>query len=100
MVITGGRAENAALLQEKFDFIFFTGSQSVGKEVLRKAAEHLTPVVLELGGKSPCIVDDTAPFPLPPGGLCLENSSTAARPAWPRTSSCARKRCCPGWWKP
>ena len=59
-VITGGRAENAALLQEKFDFIFFTGSQSVGKEVLRKAAEHLTPVVLELGGKSPCIVDDTA----------------------------------------
>lgn len=59
-VITGGRAENAALLQEKFDFIFFTGSQAVGKEVLRKAAEHLTPVVLELGGKSPCIVDDTA----------------------------------------
>ena len=63
-VITGGRAENAALLQEKFDFIFFTGSQSVGKEVLRKAAEHLTPVVLELGGKSPCIVDDTANIPL------------------------------------
>ena len=63
-VITGGRAENAALLQEKFDFIFFTGSQSVGKEVLRKAAEHLTPVVLELGGKSPCIVDDTAPISL------------------------------------
>ena len=40
--------------------IFFTGSQSVGKEVLRRAAEHLTPTVLELGGKSPCIVDATA----------------------------------------
>jgi aldehyde dehydrogenase (NAD+) len=59
-VVTGGRAENAALLDQKFDFIFFTGSQAVGKEVLRKAAEHLTPAVLELGGKSPCIVDETA----------------------------------------
>lgn len=63
-VITGGRRENAELLNEKFDFIFFTGSQSVGKEVLRKAAEHLTPAVLELGGKSPCIVDSTAKIKL------------------------------------
>ena len=62
--VTGGRAENAALLDEKFDFIFFTGSQEVGKEVLRRAAEHLTPAVLELGGKSPCIVDETAKIPL------------------------------------
>lgn len=59
-VVTGGRSENAALLEQKFDFIFFTGSQAVGKEVLRHAAEHLTPVVLELGGKSPCIVDASA----------------------------------------
>ncbi|MBQ8175213.1 MAG: aldehyde dehydrogenase [Clostridia bacterium] len=59
-VVTGGRAENAALLEQKFDFVFFTGSQAVGKEVLRHAAEHLTPVVLELGGKSPCIVDASA----------------------------------------
>ena len=59
-VVMGGRAENAALLDQKFDFIFFTGSQAVGKEVLRHAAEHLTPVVLELGGKSPCIVDASA----------------------------------------
>ena len=63
-VVTGGRQENAALLGEKFDFIFFTGSQGVGKEVLRRAAEHLTPAVLELGGKSPCIVDETAKLPL------------------------------------
>ena len=58
--ITGGRAENQELLSLKFDHIFFTGSQAVGKEVLRKAAEHLTPVTLELGGKSPCIVDASA----------------------------------------
>ncbi|MCM1135144.1 MAG: aldehyde dehydrogenase family protein, partial [Clostridium sp.] len=63
-VITGGRAENACLLREKFDFIFFTGSQSVGKEVMRKAAEHLTPVALELGGKSPCIVEKSADLKL------------------------------------
>ncbi len=63
-VVTGGREENRALLDEKFDFIFFTGSQGVGKEVLRCAAEHLTPVVLELGGKSPCIVDERAKIPL------------------------------------
>ena len=63
-VVTGGRKENAALLEQKFDFIFFTGSQNVGREVLRHAAEHLTPVVLELGGKSPCIVDSTAKLKL------------------------------------
>jgi aldehyde dehydrogenase (NAD+) len=59
-VVTGGRAENTALLEQKFDFVFFTGSQSVGKEVLRHTAEHLTPAVLELGGKSPCIVDESS----------------------------------------
>lgn len=59
-VVMGGRAENTALLDQKFDFVFFTGSQSVGKEVLRRTAEHLTPAVLELGGKSPCIVDASA----------------------------------------
>lgn len=59
-VVTGGRAENTCLLNEHFDYIFFTGSQSVGKEVMRRAAEHLTPVTLELGGKSPCIVEKTA----------------------------------------
>ena len=59
-VVTGGRAENACLLDQKFDYIFFTGSKNVGKEVMKKAAEHLTPITLELGGKSPCIVDETA----------------------------------------
>lgn len=59
-VVTGGREENACLLQEHFDYIFFTGSQSIGKEVMRQASAHLTPVTLELGGKSPCIVDKSA----------------------------------------
>lgn len=59
-VVEGGRAENQALLDQKFDYIFFTGGVEVGKEVMAKAARHLTPVTLELGGKSPCIVDSTA----------------------------------------
>jgi len=63
-VFTGGRKENAALLDKKFDLIFFTGSQNVGKEVLRRSAENLTPAILELGGKSPCIVDSSAKIEL------------------------------------
>ena len=64
VVITGGRKENSCLLSEKFDYIFFTGSQAVGREVMRHAADNLTPLTLELGGKSPCIVDDTAKIEL------------------------------------
>ena len=63
-VVTGGRKENATLLEKKFDLVFFTGSQAVGREVLRHTAEHLTPAILELGGKSPCIVDSTAKLEL------------------------------------
>ncbi len=59
-VISGGREENNYLLDQKFDYIFFTGSKSVGQLVLEKAAKHLTPVTLELGGKSPCIIDKSA----------------------------------------
>ncbi|HBR08436.1 MAG TPA: aldehyde dehydrogenase family protein, partial [Clostridiales bacterium] len=59
-VVEGGRQENTALLREKFDYIFFTGSVEVGKAVMAAAAENLTPVTLELGGKSPVIVDRTA----------------------------------------
>ena len=63
-VVEGGREENACLLEQKFDHIFFTGSKAVGKLVLEKAAAHLTPVTLELGGKSPCIVDQSAKLEL------------------------------------
>lgn len=59
-VIQGGRETNTILFRQKFDIIFFTGSPKVGKVVMRAAAENLTPVVLELGGKSPCIVDADA----------------------------------------
>ena len=63
-VVQGGRQENQQLLEERFDYIFFTGSVSVGKFVMEKAARHLTPVTLELGGKSPCAVDRTADISL------------------------------------
>lgn len=59
-VVEGGREENQALLEQRFDYIFFTGGVTVGKLVMEKAAAHLTPVTLELGGKSPCIVDKSA----------------------------------------
>ena len=59
-VVQGGRAENEDLLEQEWDYVFFTGSVSVGKLVMERAAKYLTPVSLELGGKSPCIVDVTA----------------------------------------
>jgi aldehyde dehydrogenase (NAD+) len=70
-VIHGNKTENEFILKEKVDLIFFTGSPMVGKIVMKAAAEHLTPVILELGGKSPCIVDREA-----------EISITAKRIAW------------------
>ena len=59
-VVEGGREQNTALLEERFDYIFFTGSPAVGRLVMESAAKHLTPITLELGGKSPVIVDKTA----------------------------------------
>lgn len=63
-VVKGGREENKALLLERSDLVFFTGSKSVGREVLAHTAVHLTPAVLELGGKSPCIIDESADISL------------------------------------
>lgn len=63
-VILGGRNEIQELLDMKFDYIFFTGGEKVGKLILEKASKHLTPVSLELGGKSPCIVDYDADIKL------------------------------------
>jgi aldehyde dehydrogenase (NAD+) len=59
-VVQGNRIVNTALLEERWDIIFFTGSPSLAKTVMAAAAKNLTPVVLELGGKSPCIIDKTA----------------------------------------
>lgn len=70
-VITGGRDENTALLEQKFDYIFFTGSVKVGKLVMAKASQHLCPVTLELGGKSPVIIDRTANLKLAARRVCF-----------------------------
>lgn len=59
-IVEGNRQVNQMLLHERWDIIFFTGSPSLGKMVMEAAAKHLTPVVLELGGKSPCIIDKDA----------------------------------------
>ena len=59
-LVQGNRDVNTALLDERWDIIFFTGSPSLGKRVMLAAAKNLTPVILELGGKSPCIIDRTA----------------------------------------
>ena len=59
-IFQGGSQVNTSLLEQKYDHIFFTGSPHVGRVVMEAAAKNLTPVTLELGGKSPCIVDETA----------------------------------------
>lgn len=64
LFVRGGRNECSFLLDQDFDYIFFTGSTRVGKIVMQKASEHFTPVTLEMGGKSPCIVDETASIEL------------------------------------
>ncbi|MBQ0769821.1 MAG: aldehyde dehydrogenase [Bizionia sp.] len=64
VVIEGGVAVAEELLAQRWDYIFFTGSVHVGKIVAKAAANHLTPTTLELGGKNPCIIDETAPIAL------------------------------------
>jgi aldehyde dehydrogenase (NAD+) len=59
-VLTGGLEESQEVIKQRFDYIFFTGSTHVGRIVMQAASKHLTPVTLELGGKSPCIIDETA----------------------------------------
>ncbi len=73
-VVQGNREVNSALLSKKFDFIFFTGSPGLGKIVMKSAADHLCPIILELGGKSPCIVAKEADIKL-----------AARRIAWGKT---------------
>ena len=72
--VQGHRDVNTALLEQRWDLIFFTGSPALAKTVMAAAAQNLTPVILELGGKSPCIIDKTADIP-----------TTAKRLAWGKT---------------
>ena len=75
----GGRQVNQELLAEKFDFIFFTGGKTVGKIVMHAAAENLIPVVLELGGKSPAIVDASADIKMAAKSLCWGKFTNAGQ---------------------
>jgi len=83
-IFTGGPEVSQALLEEDFDHIFFIGSPRVGKYIMRAAAEHLTSVTLELGGKSPCIVEDTADLKIAAKriiwGKCLNCGQTCIAP--------------------
>lgn len=63
-IVEGGVDETTQLLKQKLDYVFFTGSISVGKIIMKAASENLTPITLELGGKSPCIIEKTADLPL------------------------------------
>ena len=113
-VVTGGREENSALLEQKWDKIFFTGGAAVGREVLRAAAERLTPAALELGGKSPAIVDASARLSarccgaaasaaaasttrscISPARPC--RSAAWARAAWAPTTGAGATRSSPTW---
>ena len=83
-IFTGGAEVGRELLEEDFDHIFFIGSPRVGKMIMRAAAEHLTSVTLELGGKSPCIVEDTADLKVAARriiwGKCLNCGQTCIAP--------------------
>lgn len=79
-IVTGGRDEISALLELPWDFIFFTGSAAVGKVVMRAAAEHLTPVVLELGGQNPTLVDASADLDL--AAQCIAWGHNAISGQW------------------
>ena len=82
--VTGGAEVSAAETARPYDMIFFTGSTAVGRKVMAVAAQNLTPVVLELGGKSPCIVDETADLPVAAAriiwGKCLNSGQTCVAP--------------------
>lgn len=78
-IVTGGVQETSDLLTEKFDHIMFTGNAEVGRVVMRAAAENLTPVTLELGGKSPVFVDDTADL-----------ATAARRIVWGKFANCGQ----------
>ncbi len=82
--VEGGREVNQDLLRQEFDYIFFTGSVAVGKLVMESASRNLTPVTLELGGKSPCIVDRSADLDLSAKraawGKCINAGQTCVAP--------------------
>lgn len=95
-VVQGEKEQAQELLQERFDFIFFTGSTAVGQLVMQQAAKHMTPVVLELGGKSPCIVDKTANLSLAAKriiwGKLLNAGQTCVAPDYIFVHECVKEK--------
>lgn len=95
-VVEGGREVNQKLLDQHFDYIFFTGGKTVGKLVMEQAARHLTPVTLELGGKSPCIVDETADLKLAAKrivfGKYLNSGQTCVAPDYLLVQECVKDK--------
>lgn len=94
-VVEGGRQENQDLLEQRFDYLFFTGGVKVGKLVMEKASAHLTPVTLELGGKSPCIIDRTADIRIAARrlvfGKYLNCGQTCVAPDYVLVEQCVQK---------
>lgn len=92
----GGSEMNTALLAERFDLIFFTGSTAVGRVVMEAAAKNLTPVCLELGGKSPCVVDETASIETAARriawGKCVNSGQTCVAPDYLLVQSSVKDR--------
>jgi acyl-CoA reductase-like NAD-dependent aldehyde dehydrogenase len=86
-VVEGAMEVNEPLMRERFDYIFFTGGAVVGRVVMKAAAEHLTPVTLELGGKSPCIVERSARL-----GYAARRIAARSSRAWWRASSAPSAR--------
>lgn len=93
-VVQGNRDVNTALLAERYDLIFFTGSPALGRAVMEAAARNLTPVVLELGGKSPCIVDSDADIKVAARriawGKCLNAGQTCIAPDYLLVHECVK----------
>ncbi len=94
--VQGNRDVNTALLAERYDLIFFTGSPALGRTVMAAAAKNLTPVVLELGGKSPCIVDYDADIAVAARriawGKCLNAGQTCIAPDYLLVHSAVKDR--------
>ena len=97
-VLLGGPEEAAHLTTLPFDHIFFTGGTVTGRKVIRAAAEHLTPLTLELGGKSPAIIDGTMNPDLVAGRVGWAKAMNAGRCALPRTTCSSRTQRWMTWW--
>jgi aldehyde dehydrogenase (NAD+) len=93
-IVEGAVEETTALLRQRFDHIFYTGGAAVGRIIMKAAAEQLTPVTLELGGKSPCVVDDSASLEAASRrltwGKCLNAGQTCIAPDYVLVSASRR----------